>query len=773
MTALEFLFDVDLSIPAPQPPEPPPAGAEYLVAGGDGSEIVCYSIGGDDLVEVSRLDVSPRGKVLGLQFSEDRRTLWAVTRMDDNPWTHHLWSAPFSAGRFGLPTEHLGIVGSFSFSWAAISVSGTRLAVLIGSADLLALYETASGVPVLIDSITTAGDARYVEFCGASDQYLAYVSGGGATVELLDAADLAHLDSYAGLGSSIAAQRGTDTIFATNGTDSLDALSVSGGSITLLDEGTSTGSGNLIWIEALGVVWSGERFDLWDGSAWGAGTLTGVGVNRVIAAGQTGQRVGVVAPGQNGDVVLFRADTPETAADTATGVFSTRGRVVAITGGSAASALTAADLAPPVLDDITPAEGTEAGGTLVGIRGARFREGARVFFGGAEAAAVAVLSQIKINATSPATTAGAVDVIVRNPDDQEATLVAGFEYTAALAVTSIDPATGVEAGGTEVTITGTGFESGATVTIGGSAAPSVIVVNSTTITCTTPSGTEGDVDVVVTNPDTESATLVAGFEYTAAVSMTQVELSGSGNWTVPAGVSSVDVILVAGGGGGGSNRGGGGGGGGVLRDTSYAVTPGGSVAYSVGVGGAGGNGANSSPGAKGSDTTFGSLTAVGGGGGCAPSSITTRDGGSGGGGSITGDTAGGTGTSGQGNNGGAASGSNSGGGGGGAGAVGQDSPGTDGGNGGAGNDLSAVVGASVGDAGVFSGGGGGGGFGSGGSLGGDGGSGGGGHGRSESLSGADGTAGAAGTGGGGGGGTNAVRAGLAGGSGTIIVRYSP
>jgi IPT/TIG domain len=53
-------------------------------------------------------------------------------------------------------------------------------------------------------------------------------------------------------------------------------------------------------------------------------------------------------------------------------------------------------------------------------------------------------------------------------------------------ITSIDPTSGAVAGGTSVTITGTNFVSGATVTFGGVAATDVVVVNSTTITCTAP-----------------------------------------------------------------------------------------------------------------------------------------------------------------------------------------------------------------------------------------------------------------------------------------------
>ena len=49
-----------------------------------------------------------------------------------------------------------------------------------------------------------------------------------------------------------------------------------------------------------------------------------------------------------------------------------------------------------------------------------------------------------------------------------------------------------------MTITGTNFAAGATVTFGGTAATNVVVVNSTTITATTPAGSAGAVTVTVT-----------------------------------------------------------------------------------------------------------------------------------------------------------------------------------------------------------------------------------------------------------------------------------
>src|SRR6476619_3537391 len=61
------------------------------------------------------------------------------------------------------------------------------------------------------------------------------------------------------------------------------------------------------------------------------------------------------------------------------------------------------------------------------------------------------------------------------------------------AVTAISPTSGTTSGGTAVTITGTGFLTGATVSLGGTAATGVTVVNSTSITATTAAHAAGAV----------------------------------------------------------------------------------------------------------------------------------------------------------------------------------------------------------------------------------------------------------------------------------------
>src|SRR5205807_41888 len=86
-------------------------------------------------------------------------------------------------------------------------------------------------------------------------------------------------------------------------------------------------------------------------------------------------------------------------------------------------------------------------------------------------------------------------------------------------ISSINPSTGSTAGGTSVTISGANFQSGATVTIGVSAAMNVTVVDATTITALTPLGPASEeaavkMDVVVKNPNNRSGTLASAFQYT-------------------------------------------------------------------------------------------------------------------------------------------------------------------------------------------------------------------------------------------------------------------
>jgi hypothetical protein len=90
-------------------------------------------------------------------------------------------------------------------------------------------------------------------------------------------------------------------------------------------------------------------------------------------------------------------------------------------------------------------------------------------------------------------------------------------------LTTISPTSGTTSGGTSVTLTGQNFAAGATVTLGGAAATSVVVVSATQITANTPAHAQGSVNVLVTNPDGQSTTLAGGFTFgTSAPTLTGV-----------------------------------------------------------------------------------------------------------------------------------------------------------------------------------------------------------------------------------------------------------
>jgi len=168
----------------------------------------------------------------------------------------------------------------------------------------------------------------------------------------------------------------------------------------------------------------------------------------------------------------------------------------------------------PAIASVAPNSGSTVGGTPVTISGANFLIGATVSIGGTPAIGTTVVSPTSITATTPPHAAGAVNVTVTNPDSQTAALTNGFTYVStAPTITSIAPTSGTTLGGTNVTITGTKFVSASTVTIGGAPATNVVFVDATSITATAPAHAAGPVNVTVTNPDTQSATLTNGFTY--------------------------------------------------------------------------------------------------------------------------------------------------------------------------------------------------------------------------------------------------------------------
>jgi Family of unknown function (DUF6519)/IPT/TIG domain len=160
---------------------------------------------------------------------------------------------------------------------------------------------------------------------------------------------------------------------------------------------------------------------------------------------------------------------------------------------------------PPVVTGISPLGGKLAGGDTVTITGTGFTGATGVEFGNilAATATMRVVSDTEITVTSPAPVGpGTVNVTVTTPGGTSAISTADqFTYAASPAVvTGISPGLGSTAGGTIVTITGTGFLGATGVDFGSAAATATMrVVSDTEITVTSPPGSPGTVPVTVIN----------------------------------------------------------------------------------------------------------------------------------------------------------------------------------------------------------------------------------------------------------------------------------
>ena len=201
---------------------------------------------------------------------------------------------------------------------------------------------------------------------------------------------------------------------------------------------------------------------------------------------------------------------------------------------------------------------------------------------------------------------------------------------------------------TVVTITGFGFVTGGTVSsvlFAGSPATNIVVVNDTTIICTSPASTGvGAITVTMTNGMFANSSssynngvpVASGGITTYTTSQEIHTFLTSGTLTPTLAISGVSALIVAGGGGGGIGGGGGGGAGGFLNETGISLTATG-YTVTVGTGGAGGT-TQSATAPNGGNSSFASYTAIGGGGGGAGgdgvygNSVSGASGGSGGGG---------------------------------------------------------------------------------------------------------------------------------------------
>jgi hypothetical protein len=174
----------------------------------------------------------------------------------------------------------------------------------------------------------------------------------------------------------------------------------------------------------------------------------------------------------------------------------------------------------PTISAVSPNSGPVTGGTDITITGTNFLSGATVVIGQGHKSGAGAIPATNVVVVSPteitAVTGGGAKAFVwkvfvtTSAGTSAATSGASFTYTPIPTVSKISPNNGPTTGGTPITITGTGFVSGATVVIGQGAgagagaipATDVVVVSSSEITAVTGGGARaGKFGLFVTNAD--------------------------------------------------------------------------------------------------------------------------------------------------------------------------------------------------------------------------------------------------------------------------------
>ncbi|MEA2335758.1 MAG: hypothetical protein QOG40_2248, partial [Solirubrobacteraceae bacterium] len=158
---------------------------------------------------------------------------------------------------------------------------------------------------------------------------------------------------------------------------------------------------------------------------------------------------------------------------------------------------------------VAPNAGLEGGGATVTVEGTDLAKATGVHFGAAAASSFTVDSDTSLTAVAPAG-AGEVDVTVTNPGGTSGGSGADrFLYVPKgprPTITGVTPGSGPAAGGTTVTLTGTGFVGVIGVHFGSTAAAGFTTSSAGSLSAVSPPATAQTAHVTVTTPNGTSAT---------------------------------------------------------------------------------------------------------------------------------------------------------------------------------------------------------------------------------------------------------------------------
>jgi hypothetical protein len=172
--------------------------------------------------------------------------------------------------------------------------------------------------------------------------------------------------------------------------------------------------------------------------------------------------------------------------------------------------------APPSIIGTEPAWLSAEGGAVLTVIGSDFTQGCRVSIDGALVPSSWVNAG-RLEVVAKAHAAGAVDLVVENPDGQRATREGGVRFAAPPVIEALDPAGDLTVGGAAVRITGRAFESGAAVLFAGKPVEGVVFESETALVVNAPAHASVEsVEVAVVNPTGLAHRLPRGFAYAKA-----------------------------------------------------------------------------------------------------------------------------------------------------------------------------------------------------------------------------------------------------------------
>lgn len=176
------------------------------------------------------------------------------------------------------------------------------------------------------------------------------------------------------------------------------------------------------------------------------------------------------------------------------------------------------------LQSVEPTSGSNDNDISIALQGNNFPTIMRVFIGATECTNVKVITNEIATATVPAGTPdGTYDIFVLATNGEKSSLPDAFTVIdpKKISIASIDPNSGPQNLTTDITIHGKNFVDPTKINLGTTELSPVTWVDSGNLTSTIPAGlTPGTYDVIVTNPDGSSSTLISGYTVLEASSVT-------------------------------------------------------------------------------------------------------------------------------------------------------------------------------------------------------------------------------------------------------------